>query len=230
MPHIIIAGGGVAGLEALLALRAMAGERVRLTLVAPDPDFTYKPLATAEPFGLGHAHSVPLTRFAEQARAELVIDAIAGLDTDDEGFIRVDDIGRVAGCERTWAAGDGVASPLKFGGVATHQARRIAAAIARSTGADAPDPGEPVLHGRLLTGNGSRRLRGRGDGEPAPLWWPAGKIAGLYLPRWLAEHGLAPRGQVEEPPDGLEIRRPLRAMRAAEARYLADLQRPTATR
>ena len=32
---IVIAGGGVAGLEALLALRAMAGDRVRLTLIAP---------------------------------------------------------------------------------------------------------------------------------------------------------------------------------------------------
>ena len=30
---------------------------------------------------------------------------------------------RVEGCERTWAAGDGVVSPLKFGGLATHQAR-----------------------------------------------------------------------------------------------------------
>src|SRR6188472_3229037 len=83
MPHIIIAGGGVAGLEALLALRAMAGERVRLTLVAPDPDFTYKPLAVAEPFGLGRAHKVPLTRFAEETGAELVIDAIERVD---DGF------------------------------------------------------------------------------------------------------------------------------------------------
>jgi sulfide:quinone oxidoreductase len=53
---IVIAGGGVAGLEALLGLRAVAGDRVHVTLVAPDPDFTYRPLAVAEPFALGHAH------------------------------------------------------------------------------------------------------------------------------------------------------------------------------
>ena len=47
---ILIAGGGIAGLEALLALHAMAGDRARLTLVAPDPDFTYRPMAVAEPF------------------------------------------------------------------------------------------------------------------------------------------------------------------------------------
>jgi sulfide:quinone oxidoreductase len=77
---IVIAGGGVAGLEALLALRAIAGDRVRLTLIAPDPDFTYRPLAVAEPFALGHAHRVPLTRFAADAGAELVRDAVVGAD------------------------------------------------------------------------------------------------------------------------------------------------------
>ena len=72
-----------------------------------------------------------------------------------------------------WAAGDGVVSPIKFGGVATHQARRAAAAIARLAGVeDAPDPGEPVIHGRLLVGRRTRRLAGRGDAEGAPLWWP----------------------------------------------------------
>jgi sulfide:quinone oxidoreductase len=37
---VVIAGGGVAGLEALLGRRALAGDRVRLTLVAPDADFS----------------------------------------------------------------------------------------------------------------------------------------------------------------------------------------------
>src|SRR5829696_1095749 len=122
--------------------------------------------------------------------------AIEGLPVDDEGFIVADDEARVESCERTWAAGDGVVSPVKFGGLATHQARRAATAIARLAGVeDAPDPGEPVLHGRLLIGERrTRRLRGRGDAEGAPLWWPAGKVAGEYLPRWLAEHGVAPQG------------------------------------
>ena len=77
---VVIAGGGVAGLEALLALHSMAGERVSLRLIAPDPDFSYRPLAVAEPFGVGHAHHVPLERFAEETGAELVIDAAVGVD------------------------------------------------------------------------------------------------------------------------------------------------------
>jgi sulfide:quinone oxidoreductase len=78
--NTVIAGGGVAGLEALLALRAMARNHTRLTLIAPDPEFSYRPLAVAEPFGLGHAHRVPLSRFAADADAELIIDAVVGVD------------------------------------------------------------------------------------------------------------------------------------------------------
>ena len=37
--RVVIAGGGVAGLEALLALRDMAGDRVDLTLLAPEAEF-----------------------------------------------------------------------------------------------------------------------------------------------------------------------------------------------
>ena len=86
-----------------------------------------------------------------------------------------------------------------------------------------PDPGEPVLHGQLLVGHRSRRLRGAGDAEGAPLWWPQGKVAGEYLPRWLAEHGVAAPASQDPPADALTIHRPLSAMRSAEAQYLFDL-------
>jgi sulfide:quinone oxidoreductase len=392
---VVIAGGGVAGLEGLLALRALAGDRIDLTLVAPDPEFTYRPLAVAEPFALGHAHHVPLSRFADDVGAELVLDATVGVDdgrgelrlrdaggrsydallvapganavagvekattwwpggdpeiyggllrdmdegyarriaivvppgavwplpayelalmtageardmghddvsvtvvtperralslfgeeageavaeelanagvelrtgavarreggalvlepagerlevqrvfavprlvgpgieglpVDEEGFIVADEDGRVEGAERTWAAGDAVVSPLKFGGLATHQARRAAASIARAAGVeDVPDPGEPVIHGRLLTGRGTRRLRGRGDAKGAPLWWPQGKIAGEYLPRWLTEHGVTPPA-AEEPEEGITVHRPISELPTHELEYLHGLAR-----
>jgi len=34
--RVLIAGGGVAGLETLLALRALAGDRVKVTILAPE--------------------------------------------------------------------------------------------------------------------------------------------------------------------------------------------------
>jgi sulfide:quinone oxidoreductase len=393
---VVIAGGGVGGLEGLLALRSLADDRVKLTLVAPDADFSYRPMAVAEPFSLGRAHKVPLSRFAEEVGAELVIEAVAsaddgagevrfsdgsarsfdallvapggravagvegattwwpggdsdvyggllrdleegyskrlaivvppgavwplpayelalmtagevksmgrddvritvvtpersplslfgadasaavadelrqadvdlrtgvvgrrapgglaleptgdvldvqriyavprilgpaleGLPHDEEGFILAGDDSLVQGASRTWAAGDGIQSPVKFGGLATHQARIAAAAIARLAGVDdVPEPGEPVLHGRLLTGRGMRRLAGRGDAAAAPLWWPAGKIAGEYLPRWLADNGIAPQAAEAPPDEGVVVERPLRQLRGVESRYLFDLGR-----
>ena len=48
--RVVIAGGGFAALEAALALRALVGEQVELTLVSPDPVLHYRPAATAEAF------------------------------------------------------------------------------------------------------------------------------------------------------------------------------------
>ena len=53
--RVLIAGGGVAALEAMVALRTLAQERVDIELLAPDRDFFYRPLAVAEPFGAGEA-------------------------------------------------------------------------------------------------------------------------------------------------------------------------------
>jgi sulfide:quinone oxidoreductase len=48
--RVLIAGGGVAGLEALLALRALAGDRVDITLIAPEPEFVNRSMAVDQPF------------------------------------------------------------------------------------------------------------------------------------------------------------------------------------
>ena len=70
--EVVIVGGGVAALEALMALRAYAGDRVRITLVAPDPDFVYRSMTVAEPFGLGRARRYPLEQVASDFDARLV--------------------------------------------------------------------------------------------------------------------------------------------------------------
>ena len=46
----MIAGGGFAGLEAALAMKALADDEVRLTIVAPQPVLEYRPAATGEAF------------------------------------------------------------------------------------------------------------------------------------------------------------------------------------
>src|SRR3954452_16232795 len=80
--HVGLSGGGVAGLEAVMALRDIAGERVRITLVAPGEDFLYRPLSVGEPFALGAAQRVSLAEFARQHEAELCADSIESVVPD----------------------------------------------------------------------------------------------------------------------------------------------------
>jgi sulfide:quinone oxidoreductase len=49
--HVVIAGGGFAALETAVALRALAENRVRLSVIAPETLFRYRPAATLEAFG-----------------------------------------------------------------------------------------------------------------------------------------------------------------------------------
>lgn len=78
--RVLIAGGGVAGLEALLALRDLAGERVDLTVLAPEAEFVYRPMAVAEPFGRGRADRYPLADIASDFEAELIQSALVEVD------------------------------------------------------------------------------------------------------------------------------------------------------
>jgi sulfide:quinone oxidoreductase len=48
--RVLIAGGGVAGLETLLALLALAGDRVDITVLAPEVKFVNRAMAVDQPF------------------------------------------------------------------------------------------------------------------------------------------------------------------------------------
>jgi sulfide:quinone oxidoreductase len=120
---------------------------------------------------------------------------ITGLPCDADGFIPVDEHGRVSSTERVWAAGDATTFPVKQGGLATQQADVVAESIAAAAGADVePSEFDPVLRGLLLTGEVPAFLRtdlrpGKGDtsrAEPDALWWPPSKIAGKHLSHYLA--------------------------------------------
>src|SRR5438309_1298597 len=80
--HVVIAGGGIAALEALMALRDRAEERVRITLVAPEDEFVLKPLTTAEPFSVDHVRRHALADVAASFGAQLVRDAVRGVDAN----------------------------------------------------------------------------------------------------------------------------------------------------
>jgi sulfide:quinone oxidoreductase len=77
---VVIAGGGVAALEAALALRDLGGERLRTTLIAPNADFVYRPMAVREPFAYSRAQRYPIAEIAADVGAELIVDGFASLN------------------------------------------------------------------------------------------------------------------------------------------------------
>jgi sulfide:quinone oxidoreductase len=79
---VFIAGGGVAGIEALLALRDLAGDRVEVTLAAPTPEFVYKPLAVEEPFTPDPATRLELEPLVSEAGGTFVQKALRRIDAD----------------------------------------------------------------------------------------------------------------------------------------------------
>jgi sulfide:quinone oxidoreductase len=80
-PHrrVVIAGGGVAGVEALLALRSLLTV-AEAHLIAPNRQFVYQPLAVGEPFGLAETHLSELAEIAADQSAKLHVDALERVD------------------------------------------------------------------------------------------------------------------------------------------------------
>jgi sulfide:quinone oxidoreductase len=81
--HVLIAGGGVAGLEALLALKRLAEERVSIELLAAEPQFWYRPLSVAEPFGLGNVHGLDLSDIADECGALFTLGQLDSVDPEN---------------------------------------------------------------------------------------------------------------------------------------------------
>jgi sulfide:quinone oxidoreductase len=63
--RVLVAGGGVAAIETVLALHALAGEKAELDLLAPGGEFVERPSSVLSPFSGEPAPSVPLDRLSE---------------------------------------------------------------------------------------------------------------------------------------------------------------------
>ena len=79
---MLIAGGGVAGLEGMLALRTLAGELVDVELVSTELHFFYRPLAVAEPFGLGTVRRWELDDLARMTGAAFSPASLTAVDVE----------------------------------------------------------------------------------------------------------------------------------------------------
>jgi sulfide:quinone oxidoreductase len=80
--RVVVAGGGVAALEAVLALRHLAEERVEVELLVPEPRFWYRPLSVLEAFGAGDVHGIDLTALTHELGVVVTPGALVAVDAD----------------------------------------------------------------------------------------------------------------------------------------------------
>jgi sulfide:quinone oxidoreductase len=78
--RVVIAGGGVAGLEAALALSELAEGLVDIELLSPNEEFVYRPLLVAEPFGVAEVLRISLEQVADDAAARFTKDVLISVE------------------------------------------------------------------------------------------------------------------------------------------------------
>jgi sulfide:quinone oxidoreductase len=78
--RVVIVGGGVAALEATLALKALARDPVSIELVAPETSFVYRPLAVMDPFRVGESRTFPLGPLVAAAGGALRRGLVSSVD------------------------------------------------------------------------------------------------------------------------------------------------------
>jgi len=216
--------------SAWLSDRGVTG--VPLALITPErePLAVFGPNASRDVAALLEAHGVQFIsghairldggRLLLAGGSELDVDvaialarlrgpALRGLPSDDEGFLPVDELGRVEGVAHVFAAGDATTFPVKQGGLATQQADVIAASVAAAVGAPVPALHfQPVLRAVLFAGAERRylyaelgeNLNDTSEASAAPLWPDHGKVVGRYLAPYLSRLDEAGATAVSERP------------------------------
>ena len=69
--RVVVAGGGFAAAELVLALRSLAHERVRLELIAPSSRLIFKPAATGVAFDASAVQEYDLRELAADVGGDL---------------------------------------------------------------------------------------------------------------------------------------------------------------
>jgi sulfide:quinone oxidoreductase len=146
----------------------------------------------------GHPRTVLLQPSGQRVEAERILALpvlhgrpIAGVPTDADGFIDVDDHSRVRTMDGVWAAGDATTFPVKSGGCAAAQAAAAAEDIAATVGTVRdPKPFEPESHPELVglpTGRFLEEWLVAREDEPLTTHLPIDAVPMLtYLQRDLA--------------------------------------------
>src|SRR5271166_1641220 len=88
--RVVVCGGGVAAVEAVLALRELLALRPHIDLIAPNRDFVYAPMAVAQSFDLAETTLFELAELAEDLDVTLHADSLARVDAAEHRVVLAD--------------------------------------------------------------------------------------------------------------------------------------------
>jgi sulfide:quinone oxidoreductase len=80
--QVLIAGGGVAGLEAAIALDDLCGERVEVEICSPGHLFVYRPFAVGGPYGTTQPLEYDLETLAGRCGAAVRFTSLSSIDAE----------------------------------------------------------------------------------------------------------------------------------------------------
>ena len=193
--QVLIAGGGIAALELLLALRVLAGRHVAITLLTGDPELAPRAMTVGEPFARDAAQTYEWSQIAEHQDASLVIDTLVAVDSEQR--IAFTHGGRRLHYD-VMALATGARRVEPFAGALTFGTRRDAAADLRALVAEVVAQEEPGSIVFTL---------------PSPSVWPLPLYElALLTAHELREHGSSASVRIVTPE-----RRPLELFGAAAA-------------
>jgi sulfide:quinone oxidoreductase len=168
--RVLIAGGGVAGLEAAIALEDMCGELVEVEICSPRREFVYRPFAVGVPGGSSHPMEYDLEALARRCGAGFRLTSLASVDADQHQAVT--------------PAGERISYDRLIVGPGSKLLRSVPGAVVFWGTADEPDA-ENVARG-LAAGD----LRHVAFAMPAGQSW----TLPLYELALLADSGLAEQG------------------------------------
>ncbi len=90
LPIVCIAGGGTAGLEALLSVRELLGDRVELRLVSAEREFRYRAVPSGRPLAPTPEHSIAIAAVAAETGAAVVYDRVVEVREADGAVLTRD--------------------------------------------------------------------------------------------------------------------------------------------
>ena len=82
--RVLFCGGGIAAIEGLLRLRRLVGDDLAVTVLAPNEELRYRPLAVQEPFARPGARRYRLRPIVNHTGGELVQDTLEWVDGDQQ--------------------------------------------------------------------------------------------------------------------------------------------------